>query len=82
MGGTSSVNGVYSNVLTTVKASIKDNRATCYDGKACVNSNDGYITARTTGELGEKLTTFDRKWDKSFWTLDSYACPVPKVLAE
>lgn len=82
LGGTSSVNGVYSNVLTTVKASIKDNRATCYDGKACVNSNDGYITARTTGELGEKLTTFDRKWDKSFWTLDSDACPVPKVLAE
>ena len=77
IGGTTKAEGVYSDVLVTVKNVIKDNYFTNSNGKNHKNSNDSYIVERNEESVSEKFTTFAKYWDRSYWELDEISFPRP-----
>ena len=77
IGGTTKDAGVYSDVLVTVKTSIKENNVTSSKGKNFKNTNDNYIVEQNKAAVAEKFTTFAKEWDRSYWELDEVAFPRP-----
>ena len=77
IGGTTKAEGVYSDILVTVKNSIKENYFTGNNGKNFKNSNDNYIVEQNKEAIVEKFTTFTKYWDRSYWELDEVAFPKP-----
>ena len=77
IGATTKEEGVYSDILVTVKNSIKENYFTSNNGKNFKNSNDNYIVEQSKQTVAEKFTTFAKDWDRSYWTLDEVSFPKP-----
>ena len=77
IGATTNAQGVYSDVLVTVKNSIKENYYTSNNGKNFKNGNDTYIVEQNKEAVAEKFTTFLKAWDRSYWELDEVSFPKP-----
>ena len=77
IGGTTNTEGVYSDILVTVKNSIKENYFTGNNGKNFKNGNDNYIVEQNKEAVAEKFTTFAKAWDRNYWTLDEVSFPKP-----
>ena len=77
IGGTTNAEGVYRDVLVTVKSAVKENYFTSNKGKNFKNSNDNYIVEQNKETVVEKFTTFAKAWDRSYWELDEVSFPKP-----